>query len=138
MVVNEILLLLLCSFCIHSAAVFAASCRVLGRACDVCNLVSFCRITTIGHLPRHRGKEPKCILILALHSGPWTGAFKELLLLSRANFLADADADEGLHNKVANTDRQPHCQGMKGTDNTFKVDEVGWRKEMINHTYAIC
>lgn len=32
-----------------------------------------------------------------------------------------------LHNKVTNTDRQPHCQDVEGTDNTFKVDEMGLR-----------
>lgn len=32
-----------------------------------------------------------------------------------------------------NTDRQPNCQEVEGTDNTYKVDEAGWRKPYQAH-----
>ena len=32
-----------------------------------------------------------------------------------------------------NTDRQPNCQDVEGTDNPYKADEAGWRKTYQAH-----
>lgn len=81
-----------------------------------------------------RKQTSKCIVGLSVQNGLWLEASNKTLLVSQEKYRSKhRQISRHTLMRCMNTDRQPNCQDVEGTDKTYKADEAGWRTTYQAH-----